>query len=714
MKPISPLLRRLVAVALMTVATRLPAQSVPFLIEPTAPAPSMRLIWQTEPGVRYDLFQSTDLLSWTHVPGYPAAAVGLSKEYSFNLGPRGFFRIVPIDEQPPVVVEQFPAVDGFAVGRFADFSIRLADPSGIDPASIRLTVGANAPLAVGAPGLSFSGGVLTYDSGVLPLGAFGQTVTATLIAADTLGNSLTHTWSFKLEPAAQITGNVFVFGSPSAQSAGQSIAGPTAALASRLAAGPVKKIAGASAWSIESVAADRIVIAYGAGSPPSFSIGQSLCNLTPVKIQEIFYRRVLSVADDPGTSHLTVFTEDIPLTALVQNGSSSITAESVVYDTAPDGTLLLPAAFSGTITFPRIGFDLSGSELKLRPDGYEAKVLGVTSSLGDDPPWIEIEATEWSWWFTPRLRVSLEIGLGGLKSFEAVASGDLSLNNDFNVDVLLTGLSTETTVFDLPKNLEPKHVIYLGQIGLVPVYGLLAFDFKIKTKAEAQAVIDYSFTYRQDISAYFGLTYHESSGLDWVKGFQASSPDLDADVALTGKFSLEVRLVPEPQFLVYGLAGFLVNIEPHAGISVEAGTGSFAGKLEAGVDFTLAPPVPPLPFYLWAPNSASPSGKANGRWSRRHWPLPATRRPAPSRPERTRPSPAPWMHRLRRPSNGSTTAPRSQARAAAPCSSRGLIPATPARISSAPRRVALPRIPTPQRSPPKSRLPRIPTPMATD
>ena len=125
----------LLAAALLDFGATLPAQSVPFLFEQVSPAPSMRLIWQTEPGVRYDLWQSTDLFSWTHVPGYPAAAAGLSLQYPFNIGPRGFFRILPIDEQPPVVAAQFPSVDGFAVGRFADLSVRLEDPSGIDPAS---------------------------------------------------------------------------------------------------------------------------------------------------------------------------------------------------------------------------------------------------------------------------------------------------------------------------------------------------------------------------------------------------------------------------------------------------------------------------------------------------------------------------------------------------------------------------------------------------
>ncbi len=154
-----PRLLRLTTVLLaytVVFVARSSAQSRPYLLEPTTPSPSMRLTWQTEPGVRYDLWQSTDLFSWSQVLGYPATAAGLSEEYVFNLGPRGFFRIVPIDEQPPIVTEQYPADSGFAVGKFADLAVRLADPSGIDPASIRLTVGSVGPLAVGAPGLAFS------------------------------------------------------------------------------------------------------------------------------------------------------------------------------------------------------------------------------------------------------------------------------------------------------------------------------------------------------------------------------------------------------------------------------------------------------------------------------------------------------------------------------------------------------------------------------
>ena len=123
-----------------------------------------------------------------------------------------------------------------------EIATQLADATGIDPASIRLTVGASGQLAPGAPGLTISGNMITYDSGDAALGAWGATISATLVAADTLGHTLTQTWSFRLEPEPQVAANIFVFGSPTAQRAGQRVSGPAAALAARFPApaGPVK------------------------------------------------------------------------------------------------------------------------------------------------------------------------------------------------------------------------------------------------------------------------------------------------------------------------------------------------------------------------------------------------------------------------------------------------------------------------------------------
>ena len=556
----------------------------------------MRLLWQTEPGVRYDLWQSPDLSSWSQVPGFPSAAAGLAQEYSFTAGPRGFFRIVPIDEQPPVVTAQFPATDGFAISRFADFAIRLTDASGIDPASIRLTVGAIGPLALGASGLAYANGLLTYDSGALPLGAYGQTVTATLVAADTKGNTLTHTWSFKLEPMPQVAANIFVFGSPAALQLGQRAGGPAAALAARFAAAPVKNAPALSAWSIQSVAADRIVIAYPAGSAPVFSVGQLLCNLAPVKVQEIFCRRVLSVTDDPATSRLTVFTTDVPLTDLVQDGGVSFTVASVVYDTAADGTLIAAPALTGTVNFPPINFDLSGSEFTLK-----------TPAPAPQLDALKLTMDECFWRLTPQLQVSVEIGLGGLKSFQAIATGTVSTALVLDADVLLVGTKAEFTFFDLPD--PPPKAVYLGNLGPVPVWATLGYDFKAKATFETKADITCHFGFRKDASASFGVAWKAADGVvQWIKDFQFSPTDIEPfSVDLQGEVSLGVSLEPELKVLVYGLAGFSVGVSPELKVkAVTPVTAPVTLRLEADVNFDLALAGPAFESLSYTPALSYP------------------------------------------------------------------------------------------------------------
>ncbi len=265
-----------------------------------------KFYFETIPSHRYTLWRSTDLQNWAPVPGYPQTATALSIEHTFTQD-----------------------VNGFAVGRFADVSIELSDVTGIDPTSIRITVGATGQLTPGAPGLIISGTTITYDSGDSALGAWGATVTATLVAADTLGHTLTHTWSFHLEPEPQTAANLFVFGSPTAQRAGQRVSGPAASLAVRFPApaGP-PKANDPPPWSIHEVMTDRIVITYAAGGAPSFAVWQLICNLTPTKESEIFYRCVLTSNNEVANLKLTVFTEEAPLKDFVSQGAAAFTEES--------------------------------------------------------------------------------------------------------------------------------------------------------------------------------------------------------------------------------------------------------------------------------------------------------------------------------------------------------------------------------------------------
>jgi hypothetical protein len=68
---------------------------------------SATITWPTDPGVRYELQESTDLVNWITVPGFPAQAIQLAQQQAVNLdGGRHFWRVIPIDDQPPVITEQ--------------------------------------------------------------------------------------------------------------------------------------------------------------------------------------------------------------------------------------------------------------------------------------------------------------------------------------------------------------------------------------------------------------------------------------------------------------------------------------------------------------------------------------------------------------------------------------------------------------------------------
>lgn len=167
-------------------------------------------------------------------------------------------------------------------------------------------MGNGAALAIGTPGLTYANDVLTFDSGDVALGAYGVTIPITLIVADTLGHITSHSFSFTLEVLPKVVPNLYVFGSPTAQRSGQRIpATPTAALAKQ--AGPIRA-SSADPWSIESVLPDRVIIAYTGVNAPLFAQNAYLTNLTPVKLSEIFYRKILSLSDETTTKKLTLMT----------------------------------------------------------------------------------------------------------------------------------------------------------------------------------------------------------------------------------------------------------------------------------------------------------------------------------------------------------------------------------------------------------------------
>ena len=527
------------------------ALEIPYLFDSDTNGRPNRIYWQTEPGVRYDLLMSDNLDGWSRVNGYPLKAEGLAMGHSFDLGPNGFFMIGSIDEKPPVVVSQWPVVDGFAVGRFADLGITLSDDSGMDPASVRLTVGTTGPLRQGAPGLAINGSTVTYNPGDTALGAWGETVTATLVVADTLGNSLTHTWSFRVETQAIVAHNVIVFGSPEAQQAGQLLDGdsPTADLASRFPDPEPTGEPEPPAWSIASVEADRIMISYTAGQPPAMAADTLACNLTPSSVDQVFYRKIVSTSDDPSSSLLTLFTEDVPLEQFIQRGSASISQDTVVYETDAGGNIV--GAVDGPLEakLGSIGPDLSGEVLW---NGNGATVL-----------WDEAR-----WQLTPTIQTSLEIEDFKLERFNSTLKGNIesALVPGFNYNTGATLSGTKQLASD-------GKLVFLDQVGVVPVWLDVKFNLAVDFSANASGESTMSGGMRHNADFGFGGTYTRgaSPAVVW-NGSAQSQPAriVPFQYNINGSGGAEIGLTPRVEIHVFGLADVQANMDPRFGFTGEA------------------------------------------------------------------------------------------------------------------------------------------------
>ena len=148
-----------------------------------------KVVWPATPGLRYEVQQTTNLQSWTTAPGYPATANGPAQQMPFlTSGNARFFQVKELDEQPPAIVSQYPSDGGFAVPRFANLTLQLADATGININSIRLTVGSLGTFTLNNTNLTYTNGLLTFiNGGSIPLGGWSSNITATLIMADSMG-----------------------------------------------------------------------------------------------------------------------------------------------------------------------------------------------------------------------------------------------------------------------------------------------------------------------------------------------------------------------------------------------------------------------------------------------------------------------------------------------------------------------------------------------
>ena len=571
---------------------------------------SHRIIWSTDPGIRYELQESTDLSTWTTVDGFPSEAQALAQQHKFEAdAPAKFFRVIELDEQGPEIVSKRPRDEAFAVRRFSEIRVELEDRTGIDLDSIVLEVGDHGSFTLGDPELSFEfqqsggsaqGGAIFFDlGGDAALGDWGETVEAELTVADTLGNEAAYEWTFELEVDPKVVEDVFVFGSPDAVRAGQKVGAiPTRILTERTAGGPVRMSAGTDPWTLADVEEDRLLIEYTDDSGPVFSVGTYLANLTPATIDEMFYRKVLAVEDDPEERVLTLMTEEVGLEEIVEEGSVSLDSSDIFFIIGEDGVIQQARAFDAHVRLDPLGYSLDGWNFQLRSGGMDL---------------VDIHAEELHWWLTPSLTTSLDIGLTGLRRFEAGVRGEVESGMIFDVDVLLAGVAAEIDLFSIPPETRPGFWVPLGSIGPIPVSAQVQFNLELTGSAEAGAHVNFRTGFRQEASAEFGIDYdrNREPAVEWPRDWSFRVKEEPFSAQVDGELSLNLDLKPSVSFLVYGLAGMKGEIVPGAGLVFATDAEEvLTGRLEAAVSLDFAPdgpalawldPVPTLSRTIWGP-----------------------------------------------------------------------------------------------------------------
>ena len=531
-------------------ATTLLAQTNRIAIFPeedTQTPENLLLVWPATPGVRYEVRQSTNLQTWTTPPGFPAAAAGPAQAMPFATeGSARFFQVRELDEQPPVLLSRYPQDGGFAVPRFADLTLQFSDAAGLDPNSIRLTVGALGTFTVTNSQITFTNGLLTFDNGGdTALGGWGSNVTATLVVADRLGNRATNTWGFTLELQPQVVTNLFVFGSPQAQRAGQRIGNiPTATLASRF--GPVPMGAG-DPWTLELVASNRLVLSY-TNTPPGITNGTYLCNLTPTRLEEIFYRKVTSVSNAPASKLLTLYTTNVPLAEILEEGSASVSRNSVIYEVNTNNVIVRAFSFEHEIVFDPIGVDTSKT---LYDQG------GVTLTL-----------EEAKFLLTPSLELSFETRWFRLQRFKAELRA--RLETALVPRLTLAGSLSGTKDFDLYTQ---KLLVFVGAVGPVPIW--LDFDFNLGAEVGYNLAANATMTtgVRQNVDLSFWVDYvkDRSPSLDWHPSVTPSPMEIvPFTYQINGTASAYATLIPQIDLRVNSLAGVYANVDPRVEISGSA------------------------------------------------------------------------------------------------------------------------------------------------
>ncbi len=346
------------------------------------------LEWEADTDTFYEIYTTTNLVTtpWTPALEHPVSPTNLSAHLQLLITDNTrFFQVRRLDTQGPTIVERYPGPEVANVGLEAPLTVVVSDPSGIDTNAFRLDIVGEPVLLPGSPGVSVTTNSFTYDPAAAGTtwGAHGTNVTVSFVCADLKGNPTLAEWSFHLEVPVVLAEDIVVLGPPPPQPDVQEF-----------------QIATSESTGLEivSIHPDRVVLSYS-GASHGITIGMLLVN---GDVANLFYRRVTGLVDDPDNQRVTAYTDDVPFSEVITEGSFD-SGDFVWVDAdgmSPQG-ITPQAEFERSIRFSsgntytvsrnwgaitvtgNAGYDLSGG-LSFSTEAKWGKVTRVESDMNAD------------------------------------------------------------------------------------------------------------------------------------------------------------------------------------------------------------------------------------------------------------------------------------------------------------------------------------------
>lgn len=493
-----------------------------------------RLSWAAEADRHYDILTTTNLASgdwWLAAPA-PITPTNLIGEFQHPFTNRTqFFRVAQRDIRGPEITQRYPATNGIGVGRAAALSVVVTDESGVDTNRFVLTFN-GVPLTNGSPGVTVTANRFQYVPGANTWGSYGATSVVSFVCADLLGNTTLASWTFTLEVEPVFT-NVLLHLPPPPS-------GQRAILAVAAEQHGASFLEGLTIVAFET---NDIVFSY-TGAGHGLYVGAILVSHDP---DRFFYRLVTSLAEDLPNQTVTAYTTDVPLTALIKDGTFSpelfIQGEGVrpAFGAPIELNYSIPISYESAFTVLPLEFDLDGDEvedLRITPGALSLDLQGN----------VQLSCVIKDW----RVR-AIDA------SIETQLAAEIRAKVEFFAE--LAEFSETKTIANAP----PVRV--LGFVGPVPVWVdlRLGVDLGFQVSAEGAVVVE------------AGLDAYASSDfrLAWRPGNFEHSYNGSFDFvpfAADAGFELSaeafVYLKPRLSVLVYGLAG--VSVDFRRGPALEA------------------------------------------------------------------------------------------------------------------------------------------------